>query len=317
MTLRQWSKWYLDGTETFWPFSDLVIRFFIAMWFLRSGLVKAADWETAVFLAANEYPVDWMDPFTAATVGLSIELVGPVLLILGFFTRPAALAMATLTIVSQAEYVPTTTNLIVSAMLVWYVFHGPAAISLDRILSSGLKSSALPLARPTIVAWEWSRDNLAPIIMALIRIWMGVTLLAYAGVIEPPVAVQTWLPITIFSGFPDWLALVSAAFFFTGFGAVIVSYGLFFLIAAYMIAGAHPQRDAVPVPVPCHGMRPRVPGYSLSTRAILAWLEKNILFDRDYGRNPGSLAAHCRRRSRVRGACRCCEAQAAFRFGSR
>ena len=118
VTFRSWTKWYLEGTETFWPFSDLAIRFFIAMWFLRSGLVKAADWDTALLLATNEYPVSWMSPTNAAMTGVAIELIGPILLIAGLFTRPAALAMAALTIVSQAVYIPTTTNLIVSAMLI-------------------------------------------------------------------------------------------------------------------------------------------------------------------------------------------------------
>ncbi len=285
VTLRRWSKWYLDGTETFWPFSDLAIRFFVGMWFLRSGLVKAADWEAALFLAANEYPVSWMDPVTAAWTGLGIELIGPVLLILGFFTRPAALAMAALTIVSQAVYIPTTTNLLVSAILIWYVFHGPGAFSLDRVLASGMKESALPLARPTIAAWEWSRENVAPVVMALLRIWLGVTLLAYADVIEPPVAVLTWLPTTIFSGFPYWLALVWAAFFFTGFGAVIVSYGLFFLIAAYMIAGAHPNVTLFPF-LFLAIYEAKGAGVFSVDRAILRWLEKNILFDREYSEIP-------------------------------
>ncbi|MEN0001482.1 MAG: hypothetical protein AAF940_11415, partial [Pseudomonadota bacterium] len=48
VTLRSWTKWYLSGTELFWPFTDVAIRFFVAMWFLRSGLVKAADWDTAL-----------------------------------------------------------------------------------------------------------------------------------------------------------------------------------------------------------------------------------------------------------------------------
>ncbi len=285
VTLRRWSKWYLDGTEKFWPFTDVIIRFFIGMWFLRSGLVKAADWETAVFLAANEYPVSWMDPVTAATTGLAIELIGPVLLILGFFTRPAALAMAALTIISQAVYVPTTTNLIVGAMLVWYVFHGPGALSLDRVLASGLKSSALPLARPTIIAWDWLRAHIAPIIMALIRIWMGVTLLVYAGVMEPPIAVQTWLPTTIFVGFPAWLAIISSVFFFTGFGAVIVSYGLFFLIALFMLAGAHPNVTLFPF-LFLSLYEARGAGVFSVDRAILSWMEKNILFDREYADIP-------------------------------
>lgn len=285
VTLRRWTKWYLEGTETFWPFSDLAVRFFIALWFLRSGLVKAADWDTALVLATQEYPVTWMSPANAAMTGVAIELVGPILLIAGLFTRPAALAMAALTIVSQAVYIPTTTNLIVSAMLVWYVFHGASAFSLDRILSSGLKSSAVPLARPAIVAGEFSREHFAPIIMAILRVWMGVSLLTYADVIEPPIAVMTWLPVTIFAGFPDWLALVTAAFFFTGFGAVIVSYGLFFLIAAFMIAGAHPNVTLFPF-LYLAIYESKGAGTFSADRGILAWLEKNILFDRDYSEIP-------------------------------
>ncbi|MEM1194877.1 MAG: FAD-dependent oxidoreductase [Pseudomonadota bacterium] len=285
VTLRRWVKWYLDGTETFWPFSDLAIRFFVGMWFLRSGLVKIADWDTAVYLAANEYPVSWMAPADAALLGVSIEIIGPVLLIAGFMTRPAALAMAALTCVSQAVYVPTTTNLIVIAMLIWYVLAGPAAFSIDRTISAGLKASALPLAAPAIRAADWSRDYLAPAVMALIRLWLGVTLLTFAGVIEPPVSLQTWLPTMIFYGFPAWLAVVTSLFFFTGFGAVIVSYALFFLIAAFMIADAHPNVTLFPF-LFLALYEARGAGVFSADRAILAWLERNILFDRDYADIP-------------------------------
>ncbi|MEM6475125.1 MAG: FAD-dependent oxidoreductase [Pseudomonadota bacterium] len=285
VTLRRWAKWYLDGTELFFPFSELVIRVLIALHFLRSGLVKAFDWETAVYLARFEYPVRWMEPVTAAGTGLAIELIAPVLFILGFFTRPAALAMAALTIVSQAVYVPTTTNLLISAMLIWYVFHGPAAFSFDRILSAGMKQSALPLARPTIIAWEWSREHLAPIVMALTRIWLGVTLLAYAGVFEPSVALATWLPTTIFVGFPDWLAIIFAVLFFIGFGAWPVSYLLFFLIGFLMIAGAHPNVTLFPFLYLAIYEAKGAGTFSID-RAILGWMERNILFDRDYSEIP-------------------------------
>ena len=285
VTVRRWVKWYLDGTETFWPISDLVIRFFIGMWFLRSGLVKAADWDTALYLAANEYPVDWMSPANAALTGVTIELVGPILLIAGFMTRPAALAMAALTVVSQAVYVPTTSNLLVIAMLAWYAVAGPAALSMDRVLASGLKTSALPLASPMIRATQWSREYIAPIVMALIRIWLGVTVLVYAGVFEPPIAVQTWLPTMIVAGMPAWIAIIAAVFFFTGFGAVIVSYALFFLIAAFMIADAHPNVTLFPF-LFLAMYEARGAGVLSADRAILAWMEKNILFDRDYADIP-------------------------------
>ncbi|MEO0870818.1 MAG: FAD-dependent oxidoreductase, partial [Pseudomonadota bacterium] len=287
VTVRRWAKWYLDGTETFWPISDAVIRFFIGMWFLRSGLVKAANWETALYLAANDYPVSWMSPADAALTGVTIELVGPVLLIAGFMTRPAAIAMAALTIISQAVYVPTTSNLIVAAMLIWYAVAGPGALSLDRVLASGFKTSALPFAQPAIIASQWSRTHLAPVVMALIRIWIGVTLLVFAGLIEPPVAVQTWLPTMIFYGVPPWLAVITAVFFFTGFGAVIVSYALFFLIAFFMIADAHPNVTLFPF-LFLAMYEARGAGVFSVDRAILAWMEKNILFDRDYADIPDS-----------------------------
>lgn len=287
VTVRRWVKWYLDGTETFWPISDLVIRFFIGMWFLRSGLVKAADWDTALLLATTEYPVSWMSPANAALTGVSIEIIGPILLIAGFMTRPAAIAMAALTLVSQAVYVPTTSNLLVIAMLAWYAVAGPGALSLDRVLASGFKASALPLATPMIRAAEWSRANLGPIVMAVIRVWLGVTMLVYAGVFEPPIAVQTWLPTMIVAGMPGWIAIIAAVFFFTGFGAVIVSYALFFLIAVFMIADAHPNVTLFPF-LFLAMYEARGAGVFSADRAILAWLEKNILFDREYHEIPDS-----------------------------
>ncbi len=285
VTLRRWAKWYSGSTELFWPFTDLVTRIFIALSFLRSGLVKAFDWETAVYLAANEYPVSWMDPTTAAATGLTIELAGAVLLIMGFFTRPAALAMAALTIISQAVYVPTTSNLLISAMLIWYVVHGSGAFSLDRVLAPGMKQSALPLARPTIIAWEWARENLAPVVMAITRVWLGVSLLAYAEVFEPSIALATWIPTTIFSGFPVWLAILCAVLFFLGFAASVASYLLFFLIGFFMIAGAHPNVTLYPF-LFLALYEARGAGVLSVDRMIALWMEKNILFDRDYSEIP-------------------------------
>ncbi|MEM6907138.1 MAG: FAD-dependent oxidoreductase [Pseudomonadota bacterium] len=287
VTLRSWTKWYLSGTELFWPFTDVAIRFFVAMWFLRSGLVKATDWDTALLLATNEYPVSWMAPQTAALTGVAIELIGPVLLLAGLFTRPAALAMAVLTIISQAVYIPTTTNLLVSAILIWYLVCGPAAFSLDRVLASGLKTSALPLARPVISAGDWLREHVGPVVMLALRVWLGVTLLAYCEVIEPSIPVATWLPTTIFSGFPDWVALVFAGLFFAGLGAGFVSYALFFLIGLFMIAGVHPNVTLFPF-LFFAIYEARGAGALSLDRAIVRWLERNILFDRDYADIPES-----------------------------
>ncbi|MEL7190643.1 MAG: FAD-dependent oxidoreductase, partial [Pseudomonadota bacterium] len=287
ITLRRWTKWYVGGSELFWPFTDATIRFFVALWFLRSGLVKAADWDTALLLAESEYPISWMSAYNAAVTGLAIELIAPILLILGLFTRPAALAMGALTIVSQAVYIPTTTNLIVIAILFWYLVHGPAALSIDRAVSSGMKQSALPLARPIVLAGEWLRNSSAPFVMAVIRFWLAVSLLAYAHVIDPPIIARTWLPITIFSGFPDWLALLSAGLLILGIAAGLVSYALFFLIGFFMIAGAHPNVTFFPFLLLAI-YEAKGAGMMSADGFIWRWLERNVLFDREYADIPES-----------------------------
>ena len=97
-----------------------------------------------------------------------------------------------------------------------------------------------------VIVGAWLRENAAPVFVALTRVWLGLTLLVYAEVFEPSIAVRTWLPTTIFMGFPDWLAVICAALVFAGFAASPVSYLLTLLIGVLMIAGAHPNVTLFP-----------------------------------------------------------------------
>lgn len=84
-----------------WPKIDLVIRLWLAKIFVTSGLLKVMTWQTALDLAAHEYPVSWLNPVTAAYLATSIELLGGVLLALGLMTRYAAVPMLILSLVIQ------------------------------------------------------------------------------------------------------------------------------------------------------------------------------------------------------------------------
>ena len=90
ISLRLWFATYRSYRRVYHPVVDLGIRLSVAQAFFRSGLVKAMDWPGALYLAQFEYPVSWMSPVHAATIGTCIELVCPVLLALGLFTRAAA-----------------------------------------------------------------------------------------------------------------------------------------------------------------------------------------------------------------------------------
>ena len=245
--LRRLARIYTGSTIVFWPFTDLAMRFFVALPFLRSGMIKAADWDTALLLATEEYPVSWMAPHNAATLGLSIELVAPVLLLFGFLTRPAAFALAALTILAQIVYIPTTTNLMLIAMLMWYLVFGPAAISVDHWWVTRRKTVERRFAGYLIKLGRWTRRQLSALLLLAMRVWLGIALMVLADVFEPSIALATWLPITSFSGLPDWVAILFAILLFTGTAASPVSYALAFVIAAFMISGTHPDVTFYPV----------------------------------------------------------------------
>ena len=244
---RKLARFYVGTTVVFWPFTDLAMRFFVALPFLRSGFLKASDWQTAVNLATYEYPVSWMAPHTAAATGLAIELLAPLLLLFGFMTRPAAFALAVMTIISQAVYVPTTTNLMLIAMLFWYVIYGPASISLDFYWAKAARRAGPGFLRRLVGLGRWSKAKLAPVFLLAMRVWLGVALLALIGEFEPSIALATWLPSTAFYGLPYWVAMLFAVLLFTGIAASPVSYTLTFVVAAFMISGVHPSVTLYPV----------------------------------------------------------------------
>ena len=105
------ARWWMNTVRVlergFGAPADLLLRLMLAQGFFASAVLKLADWNTALLLAANEYPVPWLDYHTAAWLGLAIELLGSVLLAAGLATRFAACALLALT-VSFDDYVITS-----------------------------------------------------------------------------------------------------------------------------------------------------------------------------------------------------------------
>src|SRR5687768_15152815 len=137
------------------PILGLAIRLWLAQIFLVSGLLKAANWENALYLSENEYPVAWMDPVTAAYVGVTIECLGALMFGVGLGTRIAALAMLVLSLVIQFNYLALDVHLFWAALFGWFVVRGGGKFSLDRLLSRGAVDSALPLAATTLRVAQW------------------------------------------------------------------------------------------------------------------------------------------------------------------
>jgi putative oxidoreductase len=86
------------------PLADLAVRLFVAAVFFQSGLTKIASWDSTLALFENVYAVPLLPPALAAFVGTGVELVFPVLLVLGAGTRFAAFVLFVFNIVAVVSY---------------------------------------------------------------------------------------------------------------------------------------------------------------------------------------------------------------------
>ena len=162
------------------PFFDLFLRFWLSQIFWLSGLVKVHDWDQALWLAANEYPVSWMGPVAAAWLGAAVEVIAPVLLSLGLATRGAAAALLALSLVMQFAYQENAQHLAWAVLFGWYMLRGAGPISLDRWLSRGFADSAIPFAaavtRGSALLSRWG----VPAFQLFLRVWIA-SMFAWSG----------------------------------------------------------------------------------------------------------------------------------------
>jgi putative oxidoreductase len=77
--------------DKFQPLALLAARIYVADVFLRSGWLKLTAWSSTLDLFREEYKVPLLSPELAAIAGTFGELFFPVLLLVGYFGRVAAL----------------------------------------------------------------------------------------------------------------------------------------------------------------------------------------------------------------------------------
>jgi len=184
------------------PVVDLVIRLGLAQVFFVSAVLKLANWDTALYLAANEYPVSWMDPVTAAYLGVTVEFLGAVLLAAGLATRAAALALGALALVIQFNYSALDVHLFWTALAAWYVLRGAGPLSLDRLIAPGLADSAVPFAARAVALGAALTRRGTPWLQLALRLWLAAALLgAFGG------EATQFVPLRSAQGFGPWTAL--------------------------------------------------------------------------------------------------------------
>jgi putative oxidoreductase len=113
----------------------LPVRVGAAAVFWNSAMTKLANWDTTIELFTDEYKVPLLPPEFAANLALSIELTTPVLLVLGLFTRAAALVLLGMTTVIEIFVYPQAwpTHIQWAAMLLVLLCRGAGKLSLDHV----------------------------------------------------------------------------------------------------------------------------------------------------------------------------------------
>jgi putative oxidoreductase len=114
----------------------LPLRLAVATVFWSSAVVKLANWATTIALFTDDYQVPLLPPELAAYMALTIELTTPVLLVLGLFTRFAALVLLGMTAVIEIFVYPQAwpTHIQWAAMLLVLLCRGAGAVSVDRLI---------------------------------------------------------------------------------------------------------------------------------------------------------------------------------------
>jgi putative oxidoreductase len=130
----------------------LVARVGIAAVFFMSGRTKVDGLltlrDSTYELFRTEYALPFMDPVVAAHVATYSEHLFPILLVLGLFTRVAALALLGMTLVIEIFVYPEAwpTHLSWAGLLLPLVAYGAGAWSLDRVLRVEIGSRHRQLA---------------------------------------------------------------------------------------------------------------------------------------------------------------------------
>ncbi len=130
---------------------SLSFRLWVGAIFWKSGLTKIASWDATLFLFESEYKVPLLPPNVAAYLSTFAELTFPVLLILGFGARIAAIGLLVMTAVIQFTYLHSPMHLIWALILLALIIQGPGRFSWDYFIRLRTRGDQPQLSNPGLL----------------------------------------------------------------------------------------------------------------------------------------------------------------------
>jgi putative oxidoreductase len=116
------------------PVANLWARIYIGLVFFRSGQGKLIDFEETIEFFADDWALPFLSPAPAAYLATAGELILPVLLILGLFTRVGALGLLVMAAVIQFFVMPLNEHYYWMIIMALLVGQGGSKLSLDHLL---------------------------------------------------------------------------------------------------------------------------------------------------------------------------------------
>jgi putative oxidoreductase len=133
---------YLKINEVLIKWHDVVlifVRFWMAKVFFMAGLTKIDNWESTLSLFEYEYAVPFLSVAVAALSATIFELTMPVLIILGLFTRLAALPLLVMTAVIEFTYGSFPEHAYWALLLGVLMTFGAGKFSIDQYFMKAMK----------------------------------------------------------------------------------------------------------------------------------------------------------------------------------
>jgi putative oxidoreductase len=130
------------------PLGHVLIRIWLAYIFFGAGLVKIQSWDSTVYLFTNEYHVPLLPPYVAAVIATIVELVWPVLLVLGLggrfmyfilFVYNAIAAFSYPFLWTSQGYAGLQQHINWGLLIMMLMFYGSGKLSIDYWLQKKLR----------------------------------------------------------------------------------------------------------------------------------------------------------------------------------
>ncbi len=123
----------------------LALRLYVSWQFLKSGWLKLTQWDSTLSLFQDEYHVPLLPPEVAAVAGTCGELLFPSLLVLGLFSRSAAIGLSAVNAMAVISYrdvlladgfeAALGQHVLWGTMAAVLAIFGPGGWTLDRLLA--------------------------------------------------------------------------------------------------------------------------------------------------------------------------------------